>query len=330
MLHLDDRWVWDFWFARDHGEYHVFYLQAPRALGDPDARHRNATIGHAVSTDLRQWTLLPDALGPGAAGQWDDLATWTGSVIEHGGVWWMFYTGISTRDDGCIQRIGLATSTDLIHWTKDDANPLLTVDPQWYEQYDPAVWHEEAWRDPWVFHNPATDDFRMLICARANHGPADGRGVIGQARSSDLRRWKALPPVTDSGEFGHLEVPQLIEIDGTWYLVFSVYEWAHADARQARTPAVAGTHYMVADQPLGPFSILTDEFLAGDRHGSRYAGKLLWDPDGQLVYVAFSQYPDGADTDFHGELSDPVPVRVLQRGHLLLDDGAPFGNGLIT
>jgi beta-fructofuranosidase len=320
MLQLRDKWVWDFWFAYDGGDYHVFYLQAPRALGDPGARHRNATIGHAVSTDLRTWTLLPDALGPGATGQWDDLATWTGSIIERNGVWWMFYTGISTVDDGRIQRIGLATSTDLIHWTKEDANPLLRADPRWYERYDPEVWHEEAWRDPWVFHNPATDDYRMFICARANRGPGNGRGVVGHARSDDLRSWEALAPVTRAGEFGHLEVPQLVEIDEIWYLVFSVYEWAHADARLQRTPAVAGTHYMTADDPLGPFTTLTDEFLAGDRHGSRYAGKLLRDPDGRLVYMAFSQYPDGHGTDFRGDLSDPMPVRVRDDGRLVIDD----------
>ena len=48
-----DHWLWDFWFARDGDDVHVFYLQAPRSLGDPELRHHNATIGHAVSRDLR-------------------------------------------------------------------------------------------------------------------------------------------------------------------------------------------------------------------------------------------------------------------------------------
>lgn len=82
---LRDKWVWDFWFARHDGQHHIFYLQAPRALGDPSRRHHNATIGHAVSGDLRDWHVLLDALHPGAPGCWDDLATWTGSVIDHEG-----------------------------------------------------------------------------------------------------------------------------------------------------------------------------------------------------------------------------------------------------
>ena len=70
MLHLEDHWVWDFWVV-DHGlDHHVFFLKAPRALGNPDLRHRNARIGHAVSTDLQRWELLPDALGPGERGSW--------------------------------------------------------------------------------------------------------------------------------------------------------------------------------------------------------------------------------------------------------------------
>ena len=85
MLRLADHWLWDFWFARDGEEVHIFYLQAPRSLGDPDLRHRNATIGHAVSRDGRDWSVLPDALGPGPEGTFDDLATWTGSVVRHDG-----------------------------------------------------------------------------------------------------------------------------------------------------------------------------------------------------------------------------------------------------
>ena len=41
-LRLPDKWVWDFWLARDGTDYHAFYLQAPRALGDPELRHLNA------------------------------------------------------------------------------------------------------------------------------------------------------------------------------------------------------------------------------------------------------------------------------------------------
>jgi len=44
----------DFWFADDGERYRLFFLRAPRALGDPELRHRRASLGHAVSTDLRR------------------------------------------------------------------------------------------------------------------------------------------------------------------------------------------------------------------------------------------------------------------------------------
>jgi len=37
-LELKDQFVWDFWFAVDGEDVHVFYLQASRALPDPELR----------------------------------------------------------------------------------------------------------------------------------------------------------------------------------------------------------------------------------------------------------------------------------------------------
>jgi beta-fructofuranosidase len=81
-LRLADHWVWDSWLVEDGVDYHLFFLRASRALGDPFRRHRRASIGHATSTDLRTWRLLPDALVHADSPAWDDLATWTGSVIR--------------------------------------------------------------------------------------------------------------------------------------------------------------------------------------------------------------------------------------------------------
>ena len=78
MLELPDSWTWDFWLADTGAEYHLFFLRASRALLDPDRRHYRASVGHAVSTDLVNWDLLPDALVPSDSPAWDDLATWTG------------------------------------------------------------------------------------------------------------------------------------------------------------------------------------------------------------------------------------------------------------
>ena len=99
MLTLPEAWAWDFWVADDGERYHLFSLNAPRSLGDPELRHRSAGVGHAVSSDLCTWELLPDALRAGAAGGPDDLAIWTGCVVRPGdGPWHLFYTGITDVD----------------------------------------------------------------------------------------------------------------------------------------------------------------------------------------------------------------------------------------
>jgi beta-fructofuranosidase len=154
-LYLPDHWLWDFWFAQDGDDVHVFFLHAPRALGDPELRHRNARIGHAVSRDLRAWELLPPVLTPGSPGAFDEVATWTGSVLRHDGHWHLFYTGLSIGEAGAVQRIGLATSDDLVHWRKHEANPVLEADARWYELLDLDAWFNQAWRDPWLFHHPS-------------------------------------------------------------------------------------------------------------------------------------------------------------------------------
>ena len=99
-LELEDRWVWDFWIAQDNETYHLFFLQAPRSLGNAELRHRSASVGHAISTDLVNWTEVGTALEAGLPGEWDDVATWTGSVLKHDDRWWMFYTGTCHEEDG--------------------------------------------------------------------------------------------------------------------------------------------------------------------------------------------------------------------------------------
>ena len=83
-LNLIDKWVWDFWFAQDGPDYHIFYLQAPRALRDEPLRHWHVSIGHAVSRDLRHWQILSDALVPSVENEdaFDNYTTWTGSSLR--------------------------------------------------------------------------------------------------------------------------------------------------------------------------------------------------------------------------------------------------------
>ena len=320
-LRLDDRWIWDFWFARDGADYHIYFLEAPRSLGDPELRHWHASIGHAVSRDLRNWDYRGVCLRPSAAPAWDDGTTWTGSIIRHDGRWHMFYTGTSKADQRKKQRIGVVTSSDLHHWQRSEPGPVIRFDADIYEEYSPDHWHDRAFRDPWVMADPDGDGFRMWFTARRRDGLPDGRGVIGTARSADLRTWSIEPPVTPAGDFGECEVPQFWQHGGRRYLLFCTTADRTSAARRAylaaggRT-AESGTHYYVSDETAA-WTLADGPFFAGASAGSLYAGRIIDGPDGAPVFLG--TIGRRADGSYLGAVSDPIPVSIDGNGALRLE-----------
>jgi beta-fructofuranosidase len=303
MLRLAASWVWDFWFADDGDRFHLFFLKASRALHDPDRRHWRATIGHAVSTDLTAWTELADAIVPSDPPAFDDLATWTGSVVRaDDGSWRMFYTGVDRVHDGLVQRIGAASSTDLTHWTTT-GRALVEPDPRWYEQLADGAWPDEAWRDPWVFRDPAGEGWRMLLTARANSGDPSSRGVVGRAWSPDLDEWRVESPLSEPGSgFGQLEVLQLEQVDGRWVLLFSCLGSELAVERREAGER-GGVWAVNVDDPAGPFDIAGAYRIADE---TLYVGRLVQDRGGRWQLFAFrNRTPDG---QWVGEITDPMPV----------------------
>lgn len=315
MLRLASSWTWDFWLADDGRDFHLYFLKASRALHDPDRRHWRATIGHAVSSDLRTWTEVDDALVPSDGPAWDDLATWTGSVVQgDDGLWRMFYTGVDRAGQGLVQRIGVAVSENLYEWHRADDSRPLEADDRWYGKLADDAWFDEAWRDPWVMRDPAGDGWHMLITARARTGPTDARGVIGHATSKDLSTWAIQPPLTTPGQgFGQLEVLQVEKVDAQYVVIFSCLGTELAEGRHSAGGPIGDGGIWAAFSlgPLGPFDIegayrLTDE--------SFYAGRLVRDRRGRWNLLAFRRL--GHDGGFLGELADPMPIHRTATGHL--------------
>ena len=320
-LHIDDKFIWDFWHYAEDGQQHLFFLQAPRAIGNPDLRHWNVSVGHAVSNDLREWTPLGTVFGPSATPAWDDMTTWTGSVIKAEGSYHLFYTGTSRAENGLRQRIGHATAASLDGpWTRVGNGLVLDLDERFYEEHVPGQWHDRALRDPWVLEQKIDGQYHMFFTARRKDGPLYARGVIGHAVSDDLVNWSATAPVYEGGHYGQLEVPQVFERDGQWFCTFCNIREHWTEAERAKLDGgVSGTHYLVADHPLGPWQP-AEGFLDGDVPCRRYAGKILPDPvTGKDCLMAFLD--TGADGKFVGQISDPVPLR-LENGRYYLDDVA--------
>ncbi|KQY24794.1 glycosyl hydrolase family 32 [Cellulomonas sp. Root485] len=322
MFTLPESWVWDFWLADDGDQYHLFFLYASRALHDPDRRHYRASIGHAVSSDLQDWTRVTDALVRSDAPAFDDLATWTGSVVRHpDGTWFLFYTGSTLTPAGNVQTIGYATSDDLMTWDKSPDNPVLRADGVWYEVLADGQWHDEAFRDPWVFPDPVGDGWHMLITARARTGPADDRGVVGHAWSPDLRTWELRPPLSEPGQgFGQLEVMQVEIVDGAPVLLFSCLA-TDMSAAGVATGSTGGVWATPAASLLGPFDVSAAHQATDD---TLYSGRLVRRrSDDRWVLLAF--HHTGPEGGFVGGVSDPVPVHWDGRRMDLADPAEQLG-----
>jgi beta-fructofuranosidase len=310
VLRLEEHWVWDSWIADAGDTYHLFFLQAPRKLGDPHLRHAAATIGHASSRDLITWDRHGTALEPSTGG-WDDRALWTGSVARgDDGVWRMYYTAISRAGRPVYdQRLGLAESDDLMTWRRVGHAPLLEADPALYRTLDGTV--SNAWRDPFVFRDPGGDGWHMLITARAPGAPRRHEGVLGHARSADMRSWEVQPPLSEPAGFGELEVPQVRLVDGRAVLVFTCRLEEQTDEQRSRWGDFT-TWYVVGDSPTGPWDVAAARPFRGEP--DLFAAPLVPLRDGGWAFLGFRNLERQRILSF--EILDPIPVR-LQGGELV-------------
>jgi beta-fructofuranosidase len=322
VLALPDEWIWDFWLCRDGLDWHIYFLKANKALLDPNLRHRNVSIGHAVSRDLKAWTYLGTCFRPSSGPAFDDWTTWTGSVVrDETGLWHLFYNGTSRADDGMKQRIGHATSTDGHGWVRAHDTPCLDLSGTTYEDYLPSQWFDRAMRDPWVMRDPDKPGWLMFFTARvAGIEEPNAGGAIGFATSPDLKEWTLQEPVYAGGDFGQLEVPQVIVHEGRWYLMFctDAEHWSKAYRRRTRQSPVAGSHYLMARHPRGPWTVAPGRFFDGSRPCRRYSGKLV-DTDSGLAFMAVRFFDQGI---FLGDVTDPFPVSVGPDGRLRIVEPA--------
>ena len=309
MLALADHWVWDCWLFDDGDEFHIFFLRASKALFDSDRRHFRASIGHAKSKDLMNWTLLPDALVADDAPAWDEVATWTGSVVKNpaDNLYYMFYTGVTRPKGGIVQQIGYATSPDLICWTRNQNNPVTSADPKFYETQENGD-PDTNWRDPWVFFDGRDNKWHMLNTADIKGGGIKTRGTVAHAISSDLKSWEVLPPLHGEAGFGQVEVIQVEEINGKFVLIFCV---ANHHLSERKPGFKTGTYSVPADSLTGPFHFDQTEIIDAD---GIYAARVIRDRNGQWVLLGFEAGQSSAD--FTGRICDPIPVELTPTGTL--------------
>jgi predicted GH43/DUF377 family glycosyl hydrolase len=148
------------------GQFWYWYQAGPR--GTP-------RIGLARSGNARQWRKEPaPVLEPGPYGSWDECGVADPYAIRIAPYYYLYYLG-QDRARPTRQRIGVARSTDGLHWQKLRTNPILELDNE-AGLGEPAVWVSHGFY--WMLYT--VRDF------------AENRS-FGVARSTDGVHWVKLP-----------------------------------------------------------------------------------------------------------------------------------------
>jgi hypothetical protein len=220
------------WIMDDRGLYHLFFQTEDHGSG--------SFIEHYVTSGFEGLRYVGPALRPNPDG-WDSYSLWAPHVIRSGKTYYMFYTGTDgpAGDPGAKQRIGLATSTDLLTWTRSPVNrcPGTSGDGCVYECSEcwttwggPVGSFNQQCRDPFVIRDDVRDRWLMFATAKS----VNGYGVVTVARSPDLRSWRGagfidatrrLEDGTDAQTTGgQAENPFVVRHDGAYYLLFTDWQ----------------------------------------------------------------------------------------------------------
>ncbi len=297
------RHVWDFWyhFEPDTKLFHIFYLNADRALARSGQHHYAACVGHATTADFGAiaWGSADsfDVLKPPLS-HWANTCLWSGDVIRVKDGYLLFYTSRdSRRDDGMTQSIGVAHTSDLgsnqWHFLDTQLTPQFFYQARGLEG-DRTI---HAWRDPFLFRQRERRQIFMLVSAKALHGPWGQRGAIALLQATDdtfaqvVRgdgEWNYLTPLLAPGWYSEMEVPQLYQQpEGGYQLVFSC--WAKYDF----SPTTGGrggfqgatVPHLWAANPQGieyPPSSPTVRVLMPETQGL-YACRVVPELDGEII-----------------------------------------------
>ena len=173
----------------------------------------NWRIGYATSSDGVVWTKRPNpVLDLGGNNTWDDLHVYYPNVVKDGSTYKMWYTG----HNGQNARIGYATSSDGINWTKNP-NPVLDLGAG-------GAWDDNGILEASVIiENPTT--YKMWY---SGHDGSNWR--IGYATSTDGITWakSGSNPVVNLGTSGqydssHAYLPNVINDGGTYKMWYSMH-----------------------------------------------------------------------------------------------------------
>ncbi len=117
-------------------------------------------VGHLVDYKDVQWTKYGanPVIQTGPPGSWDSLHVVANSVLSVNGVYHLYYTG---SPDGQIWDIGHATSSDGIHWAKDQSNPIIVNAHEFLVIHENGLfkaWYTDSSTYPWSVRYAVSTD----------------------------------------------------------------------------------------------------------------------------------------------------------------------------
>lgn len=187
---------------------HGRFLATWHAYPEAGYEEGKAVIGLAWSDDLEHWKLTDPVLE--AEAPWEAATLYKSALFFVQGKYYLFYNAKESRQWPWHEQIGMAWSTDLVHWHKHPDNPLVangTADaPDAQFAADPQVFSFQ-------------DGYVMFYY---------GLGITGgacelAAWSTDLLHWTKLPePLIVPGPAGsvdatHAHKPGVIAVGGRLY-----------------------------------------------------------------------------------------------------------------
>jgi len=135
---------------QEEGCYHLFYF----GVTEEGYEKGTKTLNLAVSRDLQHWERHGDnpIICPGGDG-WRRDAIWHPHVLKVSSTYYLFFNASGIHRGVEEEFIGYATSTDLTHWTVDDAQSPVLVGSMQAEAWDstgragdPSIYkHHDLW-----------------------------------------------------------------------------------------------------------------------------------------------------------------------------------------
>jgi sucrose-6-phosphate hydrolase SacC (GH32 family) len=244
-----------FWYApqgeycKDHtiiekdGAFHLFSISGSAGTSwyysDSESK-----LSHSVSEDLKNWSFIehvlpareempPNKYTEGK--KWREDKVWAPHCIEHNNKYFMFYTGVEHLElskgdyypswSKHVQRICLATSTDLVTWTRHP-EPVFT------ETQEMTSHPGAALRDPMVMWDRINLRWLMYVTMYTE----DYQNAVGVLLSENLYDWSFKQFVYIEPKDSEIitESPFVSEYKGKYYLFVN-------------------KGYSVSGSPMGPF-----------------------------------------------------------------------------